>query len=91
MAYDIHITRHEGRGEDSRGEHGPPTTAEEWAAGVVADAELSMIPALLNRAGPAQWSALLNTHPDESRFGTALHWSERGISARNPVSSGRRP
>jgi hypothetical protein len=58
---------------------------------VATDAELSMIPALLNRTRPAQWSALLNTHPDESRFGTALHWSERGIGARNPVSSGHRP
>jgi len=90
MAYDIHITRHEGCGEDCRGERGPPTTAGERAAVVAADAELSMIPAPLNRTGPAQWSAMLNTHtelnthPDESRFGTALHWSERGISARNP-------
>ncbi|WP_405952309.1 hypothetical protein OG588_44890 [Streptomyces prunicolor] len=95
MAYDMHITRHEECGEDCgeecRGERGPPTTAEERAAVLTADAELSMIPAPLNRTGPARWSALLNTRPDESRFGTALRWSERGISARNPVSSNRRP
>ncbi|MCX5239985.1 hypothetical protein OG824_32750 [Streptomyces prunicolor] len=43
------------------------------------------------RTGSAQWSALLNTRHDESRFGTALHRSERGISARGLVFSGRRP
>ncbi|WP_327399496.1 hypothetical protein OG194_04385 [Streptomyces sp. NBC_01288] len=83
MAHEIHITRREDC-DGCGGEHGPQITAGEWAAVVAADAELSMTPAPLGCTGPAQWSALLNTHPDESRLGTALHWSARGIGGKNP-------
>jgi hypothetical protein len=80
MGYDIHLTRC----ADWWDEGGPEITADEWEAVVASDAELSMIPDPLGWTGPVWRSALLNTHPDETRFGTALHWDGGGIRAKNP-------
>lgn len=70
MGHDIHLTRRVDRWD----EDGPEITADEWEAVVASGAEPSMIPAPLGWTGPVRRSALLNTRPDETRFGTALYW-----------------
>ncbi|MEU2296632.1 hypothetical protein, partial [Streptomyces antibioticus] len=80
MGYDIHITRR----EDWWDEGGPGIATHEWEAVVESDADLSMIPPPSEWSGPSQWSAVMTTHPDEERFGTALHWASGEIRAKNP-------
>ncbi|MCI3277002.1 hypothetical protein [Streptomyces cylindrosporus] len=80
MGYDIHITRRQDRWD----EDGSEIAAHEWQAVVESDADLSMIPAPPGWSGPSQWSAVLTTHPDEERLGTALHGASGEIGAKNP-------